>query len=693
MKTNNSQHAEEHRILVDELLKANDAYHSGDEPLMVDAEYDAKKRRLVEIETAEPDLATDQSPTAKVGAAPSGKFSKIRHSQRMMSLANAFDRDDVESFVEACKREAGTSTISFTSEPKIDGLSLSIRYENGQLVHAATRGDGEVGEDVTANARTIRTIPQRLTGDVPEVLEVRGEVYMRHDIFAKINEKQEAEGEKLYSNPRNSAAGALRQQDPEVTSSRPLDFFAYSWGEISSPLADTQDRAVEQLSEMGFDINPFMKRCDTVDELIEHYELIMQERSGLGYDIDGVVYKVDALALQDELGFRSTTPRWAIAHKFPAEKAWTRLRAIEIQVGRTGALSPVARLEPITVGGVVVSNATLHNEDYISGRGSNGALIREGRDIREGDWVEVYRAGDVIPKIADVDLTRRPQGAPPYSFPQACPVCGSPALRTGSDAVRRCTGGIVCAAQVRERISHAVSKEALDIQGLGESVVDQLLHIGWINETADIFSLHQRHGPGSEFRIADMEGWGEKSEQALLASIEASRAQTLARAIYSLGIPHVGRSVSKLLEDRFQNWGALKSQVLEAASGSHKARDVFLDIEGIGDKIVESLIASMSAEMDAIERFFGMLSIETPTSAVQHATVSGKSVVFTGTLVLMGRSEAKQKAESLGVKVSGSVSKKTDYLVAGDKAGSKLAKARELGVEVLTEQEWIDLCG
>jgi len=676
----------------DKIERANLAYHSGDDPIMTDGDYDALRRKLLELEALHPDLADPNSPSGKIGAAPSDKFSKIRHSQRMMSLANAFSREDVEDFISFCEKEVGVAGLTFTSEPKIDGLSLSLRYEGGVLVQAATRGDGEIGEDVTANARTIKTIPAHIEG-APEVLEVRGEVYMSHDVFRDINERLSQSGEKTYSNPRNAAAGALRQLDAEATRSRPLDFFAYSWGEVSESIGTSQDQCVDALRRFGFQVNDWMAACSTTDELLKQYDAIMQARSSLGYDIDGVVYKVNDLAAQDELGFRSTTPRWAIAHKFPAEKAWTRLRAIEIQVGRTGALSPVARLDPITVGGVVVSNATLHNEDYIAGRGARGGIIRGGRDIREGDWVEVYRAGDVIPKISDVDLEKRPSSAIPYEFPTNCPVCGSPALRKGSDAVSRCTGGMTCHAQAKERIAHAVSKDALDVVGFGASVVEELYEKGWIREVSDIFYLEQRYGSEAEERLQDLDGWGAKSATALFSAISYARSQPLHRALYTFGIPNVGRSVSKLFAAKFGSWETLRETALQASDRESSAWTELVDIEGVGEVIADAFATALSSETEALDRLIAALEIQAAkTSIATQSPVYGKTVVFTGTLTKMGRSEAKEAAEALGAKVSGSVSKKTDYLVAGEKAGSKAKKAEDLGVRVVTEDEWITLC-
>lgn len=675
---------------------ANIAYHQADDPIMTDAEYDALRRELVNLEADHPHLVRPDSPTGKVGAAPAEGFEKVRHEQRMMSLANAFDEEDLAEFQAAIRNYLGlpeTASMRMTAEPKIDGLSLALRYEDGRLVCAATRGDGEVGEDVTQNARQISTIPQVIL-DAPAVLEVRGEVYMRRSDFQALNARQEAAGEKPYANPRNAAAGSLRQIDPEKTRSRPLAFFAYSWGVLSEPLSSTQMGAVKRLAALGFDTNPLMALCDTQEDLLAHYGEIMAQRPDLDYDIDGVVYKIDELALQERLGYRSTTPRWAVAHKFPAQTAWTRLEAIDIQVGRTGALSPVARLTPINVGGVVVSNATLHNADYIAGRDSRGTPIRDGRDIRVGDWVEIYRAGDVIPKIADVDLSHRSSNAEPFVFPDKCPRCGSDVLRENGDAVHYCTGGMVCPAQSIERLKHVVSRDAFDIAGLGDSLIELLHGKGWIAEPADIFRLPvERAGPGGG-SIEALEGWGPRSANKLFAAIEARREQPLSRVIYGCGIHHVGRSVSKILARHYRTWPAFIEAMDRAEPGQGEVWNDLISLEGIGSVILESLVTAFaqSAERAAIDRMADQLVIlEEDVPEIIDSPVAGKTMVFTGTLLQMGRSEAKARAEALGAKVSGSVSAKTDILVAGEKAGSKADKARKLGVEVIDEEQWMEI--
>lgn len=537
------------------LAEADAAYHRDDAPILSDADYDAAKRRNREIEARFPDLKHADGPSDRVGAAPAEGFGKVRHSERMLSLGNAFSDADVEDFarsVRAYLNLAADAPLRITAEPKIDGLSLSLRYEAGKLVQAATRGDGRVGENVTANAREIDDVPRTLD-HAPEVLEVRGEVYMSRDDFTALNARQAEMGGKTFANPRNAAAGSLRQLDPRVTAARPLRFFAYAWGEVSAPLAESQIGSIELLGDLGFKINPLTRICETIPDMLAHYAEIEAQRATLGYDIDGVVYKVDDLVFQKRLGMRSTTPRWAIAHKFPAELAWTTLERIEIQVGRTGALSPVARLSPVNVGGVVVSNATLHNEDYIAGRDARGVPIREGRDIREGDWVQVYRAGDVIPKIADVDLSRRTADAP-YEFPTKCPECGSDAEREPGDSVRRCTGGLICPAQAVEKLKHFVSRSAFDIEGLGAKLVEEFHREGWLCEPADIFTLEDRYGPGNLTQLKNREGWGEKSAANLFRAIAEKRRIPLGRLIFAFGIRHVGEVAAADLARHYGSW-------------------------------------------------------------------------------------------------------------------------------------------
>ncbi|MGR3803947.1 MAG: NAD-dependent DNA ligase LigA [Marinibacterium profundimaris] len=732
---------EELARLADLLGRANAAYHQEDAPEISDADYDALKLRNAAIEERFPELKRDDSPSDQVGAAPAEGFAKVTHRVRMMSLSNAFDDEDITDFDTSIRKYLGLSAdapLTYTAEPKIDGLSLSLRYEGGKLVQAATRGDGETGENVTANAKTIDDIPVTLKG-APDVLEVRGEVYMSHADFAALNERQEAAGAKTFANPRNAAAGSLRQLDAAITRARPLKFFAYAWGELSEPLAETQWGAIERLQALGFTTNPLTVSADGPDAMLAQYREIEAQRATLDYDIDGVVYKVDDLSLQGRLGFRSTTPRWAIAHKFPAELAWTWLEAIDIQVGRTGALSPVARLTPVTVGGVVVSNATLHNEDYIAGRDASGNEIRGGKDIRVGDWVQVYRAGDVIPKVADVDLAKRPEGTEPYSFPEACPICGSEAVREEGDAIRRCTGGLICAAQAVEKLKHFVSRAALDIEGLGAKQVeafyadDQLP----VKEPADIFTLQSRDSANLT-KLANRDGWGEASAKNLFQAIEDKREIQLSRLIFGLGIRHVGEVAAQDLARHFLSWEAM-AQALDSARPAalaHRAADAAAEAEratasdegrrarisearakaeaecdvpeaakeawsdligadGIGPTMALSLSDAFANpdERAAMDRLLAHLTPIPPEARDTGSPIAGKTIVFTGTLEKMTRAEAKARAEALGAKVSGSVSAKTDLLVAGPGAGSKAKKAADLGIETLDEDGWLDLVG
>ena len=726
--------------LAAQLNAADTAYHTLDAPTISDAAYDRLKQQNAALEAAFPHLKRKDSPSEKIGGALSEGFTKVTHQVRMLSLANAFSDDDILAFDASVRRYLGLnddSDLAYTAEPKIDGLSLSLRYEQGKLVQAATRGDGTTGENVTANARAVPNIPHALT-DAPDILEVRGEVYMRHADFAALNARQTEAGAKPFANPRNAAAGSLRQLDARITASRPLHFFAYAWGDVSAPLGDTQTAAIASLNRLGFATNPLTQLCFTPQAMIAHYNRIAEGRATLGYDIDGVVYKVDDLALQRRLGFRSTTPRWAIAHKFPAELAWTQLLGIDIQVGRTGALSPVARLQPVTVGGVVVSNATLHNEDYIAGRSSDGTPIRDGRDIRVGDWVEVYRAGDVIPKIRDVDLKRRPADAQPYDFPTVCPECDSAALREDGDSVRRCTGGLICPAQAVEKLRHFVSRAAFDIEGLGAKQVEYFFADDAlpIREPADIFTLAARDAQNLA-KLENREGFGKTSARNLFAAIEDKRRIPLNRLLFALGIRHVGEVAAADLARHFGRWDALVDAVdaARAAAAAHLAADAaaareraeaahegrraslkpvrdaawaqvpeeamaawndLVGIEGIGATVAVSLVTTFqqAAERASIDRLVTQLDV-TPVAAraVSNSPVVGKTVVFTGTLEKMTRAEAKARAESLGAKVAGSVSAKTDLLVAGPGAGSKAAKAAALGVKTIDEDAWLTLIG
>ena len=682
------------------IAKANQAYHGDDAPELSDADFDALKRRNAQIEARYPDLRRRDSPSDAVGSAPSDGFGKIRHDVRMLSLENAFDAADITDFDDRVRKFLGhPGTLAYTAEPKIDGLSLSLRYVNGRLTRAATRGDGETGENVTENARTIADIPQKLHGEnIPALMDVRGEVYMSHADFAALNARGLAKADKTFANPRNAAAGSLRQLDAAITASRPLKFFAYAWGVLSEPLAKTQIGAIARLHAFGFQTNPLTAVCAGPDAMLTHYRSIELQRSVLGYDIDGVVYKVDDLALQSRLGFRSSTPRWAIAHKFPAELAWTRLEAIDIQVGRTGALSPVARLKPVTVGGVVVSNATLHNEDYIRGRDSKGNPIREGRDIRVGDWVQVYRAGDVIPKIADVDPGQRPANTAPYPFPDLCPDCGSPAIREPGDAVRRCTGGMICPAQAVERLKHFVARGAFDIEGLGAKQIEAFFNDADlpIKAPADIFTLQARDAAQPLRKLKNRDGWGDKSTANLFAGIEEKRRIPLNRLIFALGIRHVGDTSAALLANHYSSWAALADAMTNAVIGEGPEWRDLTAIDGVGGVLAESLVTAFQhpAERAAIDALAAHLDVQDAVHRAQaDSPVAGKTLVFTGTLEKMSRAEAKARAEALGARVAGSVSAKTDLVIAGPGAGSKAKAAAALGVAVIDEDGWLALIG
>ena len=676
--------------------QANAAYHRDDAPTLSDAEYDAVKQRNAAIEARFADLKLGDSPSDSVGGPLAEGFGKVPHALRMLSLENAFAAEDIEGFDQRIRKFlnlASPTPLAFTAEPKIDGLSLSLRYENGALVQAATRGDGAVGENVTANALTIADIPQRLI-DAPELLEVRGEVYMSHADFAALNLRQAANGGKVFANPRNAAAGSLRQLDASITAARPLRFFAYAWGQLSEPLGDTQFAALTRLTKLGFQTNPLTSLCDGPKALLAQYQDLAARRASLGYDIDGIVYKVNDLELQRRLGFRSTTPRWAIAHKFPAELALTELLAIDIQVGRTGALSPVARLRPVTVGGVVVSNATLHNEDYIAGRDNSGAPIRDGRDIRVGDWVEVYRAGDVIPKIRDVDVSRR-HNPTPYQMPEICPECGSPALREPGDAIRRCTGGHVCPAQAVEKLKHFVSRSAFDIEGLGAKQIEMFFAdpVLPIREPADIFTLASRDATGLT-RLQNSEGFGEKSVKNLFQAIEDKRNIPLGRMIFALGIRHVGEQAAALLAGRYGSWTAFYAAMTEAEIGEGAAWTDLIAIDGVGQVLAASVVQTFhsATERAVIDRLVAELKVQdAQRPQTQGSPVAGLTVVFTGTLERMTRAEAKAGAEALGAKVAGSVSAKTDLLIAGPGAGSKAKEADRLGIKIIDEDQWLAL--
>lgn len=683
------------------LEKADMAYHQKDAPEISDAEYDTLKQRYLMIEAAFPELVSKDSWSQKVGAAPAEGFAKVRHGIPMLSLSNAFTDEDVAEFVKRAykffERDKGLE-LTFTAEPKIDGLSASLRYEKGHFVRGATRGDGQVGEDITANLRTLDDIPEKLAGSGwPEVIEVRGEVFMSHEEFKRLNARAVAEGKQTYVNPRNTAAGSLRQLDPEVTAERKLSFFAYAWGQLSAPFAQTQYDGVMALKQWGFSVNPLMIRTGSVEELLQHYREIEAQRATLGYDIDGVVYKLDRLDLQQRWGAVAAAPRWAIAHKFPAELATTELEGIDIQVGRTGALTPVARLKPVTVGGVVVENASLHNEDYIKGIGSNGQPIRDGVDVRIGDTVTVKRAGDVIPQIVSVVDDDAHKARPAYPFPTLCPACGSDAVReinekSGKlDAVRRCTGELVCPAQAVEQLKHFVSRDALDIDGLGDKQVAAFFAQERIRHAADIFTLERRDAKSLK-KLKDEEGWGATSVKKLFAAIEERRTPELNRFIFALGIRHIGATTATLLARTFGTFSAFRDVAERAADGNAEAMDTILGVDGIGETVARSIAAffANAQNRDALDALLEEVAPKTYVLEVSaDSVVAGQTVVFTGSLEKMTRSEAKAMAERMGAKVSGSVSAKTDLVVAGPGAGSKLKKAQELGIKVWNEDEWL----
>ena len=680
----------EHTLLGAEIAEHDRRYYQDDAPSISDADYDALRRRYEALEAAFPELHAPYSLTQKVGAAPSQKFAKAKHAVPMLSLGNVFADEEVHEFVSRVRRFLGLkedAPLAFTAEPKIDGLSCSLRYERGELVQAATRGDGFEGEDVTANVRTISEVPHKLKGEAPAVLEARGEVYMNRADFAQLNERQAEAGKMIYANPRNSAAGSLRQIDAGVTAQRPLRFFAYAWGEVSDMPANTQKGMLDFLHHAGFVTNKLTKLCHSADEMIAHYRDIEQQRASLGYDIDGVVYKVDDLSYQERLGFVSRAPRWAVAHKFPAERATTVLRAIDIQVGRTGALTPVARLDPVTVGGVVVQNATLHNEDEIARK-----------DIRVGDTVVIQRAGDVIPQVVEVLLDKRPHGAHAYKFPHTCPACGSAAVREmddkgEEDVVRRCTGGLICPAQAVERLKHFCSRLAMDIEGLGDKQIELFYEKGLIKTPADIFTL-QKRSEADEFDLTQWEGFGETSVRNLFASIEQRREIALNRFIYALGIRRIGETNARRLARHFGTFDALRAAARKATDGSD-AREEINNIDGVGDVVAEAVADFFLEEHNekALDALLAEVEPQPMEAVANDSPVAGKTVVFTGSLERLTRDEAKAQADRFGAKVSGSVSKKTDLVVAGPGAGSKLTKARELGIEVISEDEWFRRTG
>ena len=654
------------------------AYYQDDAPRVSDAEYDALRQRNEALETAFPHLVRDDSPSRRVGAAPSSGFGKVEHARPMLSLGNAFDPDDVAEFLARIRRFLNLGeemAVPIVAEPKIDGLSVSLRYENGSFVRGATRGDGTTGEDITANLRTLDGVPEAVE-NAPAVLEVRGEVYMTKADFAALNARQEAAGRKLFANPRNAAAGSLRQLDPKVTAERPLSLFVYALGEVSEPLGPTHWDILARLKGWGFPTNPESRRVDGLDGILEFYADLESRRADLGYDIDGIVYKVDRIDWQERLGQDSRSPRWAIAHKFSAEKAETLVEAIEVQVGRTGVLTPVAHLRPVTVGGVVVERATLHNEDYIAKK-----------DIRKHDTVIVQRAGDVIPQVLEVILEKRPEASVPYKFPDECPKCKSKVAREEGAAATRCTGGLVCPAQTVGWLKHFVSRDAFDIRGLGDKHVEAFWQYELIATPADIFDLTRE-------AIRVCEGWGEKSADNLIKNIAARSDITLDRFIYALGIPQIGQVTARLLARQYGSYSCWRDSMIAAAEHGSHAYEELTAIDGVGRTMAEDLIVFFAEQenrdvLEALVKKVTVADFEAP--AASASPVAGKTVVFTGTLESMGRNEAKARAEALGAKVAGSVSKKTDFVVVGADAGSKARKARDLGVSVLTETEWLGL--
>jgi DNA ligase (NAD+) len=701
-KLTNAQAKVELKRLALELEGHDKRYYQDDAPSVTDAEYDALRQRFNAIEKRFPEFVTSESPSQKVGAQPSGRFAKVRHAVPMLSLDNAFAEQDVLDFVARIRRFlklGDDDRIGFSAEPKIDGLSMSLRYEGGELVTAATRGDGAVGEDVTANIRTLEDVPKKLRGrNLPDVCEVRGEVYMTKQAFLALNERQKAAGDTIFANPRNSAAGSLRQKDPGITASRPLGFFAYAWGEMAAMPADTQTGMIKWFERCGFTTNPLARLCHSVEELLGFHREIETRRSHLDYDIDGVVYKIDRIDWQERLGFVSRTPRWAIAHKFPAERAMTVLRDIEIQVGRTGSFTPVGKLEPVGVGGVIVQNVTLHNEDYIKGIGGDGEQLREGREIMINDTVVIQRAGDVIPQVVDVVLDKRPDNARSFHFPTKCPCpLHTDVVReetaAGEEGARaRCTGEFACPYQKIEHLKLFASRRAFDIDGLGEKQIEFFFEQSWVKEPADIFTLPSRN---ARIKLEQFEGYGETSVRNLFAAIEGRRRIALERFIYALGMRQVGETTALALARGYGSWDAFHDACLKVAKGDEEVIAEMDALDQIGDTVIASIAAYFreSHNRGIVERLTRQVIILDAEKPRSNSKVAGKIVVFTGSLEKMTRDEAKATAERLGAKASGSVSKKTDYVVAGPGAGSKLAEAKKHGVAVLTEDEWLKLIG
>ena len=669
--------------LAQEIAEHDIAYHQNDNPTIIDADYDALRRRNEAIEAKFPELIRDDSPSKIIGARGREGFAKVYHSQPMLSLGNAFSESDVWEFEDRVKRFLAlpkNETLEFVAEPKIDGLSLSLGYEKGELIFAATRGDGRIGEDVTQNVHAIDHIPRKLRGACPTSIEIRGEVYMSKSEFMNLNARQQAIGAKTFSNPRNAAAGSLRQLDPSVTASRPLGFFGYAWGESSEILGQTLLDVRARILEWGFQLNEPAVLCPSVEHLLTYHSKMMEERSAFDFDIDGIVYKVNRLDWQERLGFVSRAPRWAVAHKFPAEKAETRLKSINIQVGRTGSLTPVANLMPVTVGGVSVSRATLHNEDEI-----------ERKDIREGDVVVIQRAGDVIPQVVKVLLNKRKSEVVAFEFPKICPECGSPALRHNNEAVRRCIGGLICPAQAVERLKHFVSRDAFDIEGLGGSHIETFWGDGLVKSPADIFRLLERRD-----NLMLREGWGVRSVDNLFGALRKKSIIEMSRYIFALGIRQVGQATARLMAKQYTNMENWIEAMILAQNQESDSYQELVNIDGIGASVAQEIIDffSQPENLQILEDLGQYVRIQPYLeSGISDSPIAGKIIVFTGKLETLGRNEAKSQAEQLGAKVAGSVSRKTDFVVAGTEAGSKLKKAEELGLEIISEEEWKKLIG
>ena len=675
--------------LAQEIKKSDNAYYQNDEPYLTDAEYDKLKHRNFDIEARFPDLVREDSPSKRIGAVVQSKFNKIEHRFPMLSLADVFSIEEVEDFFLSVKRFLNTAeNIEFMAEPKIDGLSFSARYENGVFVSGATRGDGVTGEDITANLKTIKQLPLKLPDSAPKIMEVRGEVYMAKADFFALNEKNKQENKKLFANPRNAAAGSLRQLDSRITAERNLSIWAYTWGEVSAKQWSTQKEFFDKLEEWGFPINPLNKICNSLKEIEDNFAHIAEIRSSLAYDIDGVVYKVNSLDLQERLGFLTRTPRWAVAHKFPAEQALTRIKNIRVQVGRTGALTPVADLEPVNVGGVMVSHATLHNEDEI-----------KRKDFRIGDEVVVQRAGDVIPQLVEVKFDKRPKDSKPFEFPVICPECGAHAVREENEAIRRCTGGLTCPAQAKERLKHFVSKEAFDIVGLGDKVVEEFFDDGILHNPADIFTLQERNfsAPADDLfllsthkglELEKREGCGKTSVKNLFSAINERKKISLPRFIYALGVPQVGTATARLLAKNYGSFDNLQSQMIA------KQTEKLVNIDGIGASMASDIVEFFGEQhnLSVIANLRKYVTVEDfAEEEIEGSPISGKTVVFTGTLAKLTRQEAKALAQKYGAKVAGSVSKHTDFVIVGADAGSKAKIASELGIKMLSESEFLQM--